>query len=133
MKASVKIMRSYNYCHFETCLSSDEDMTLEQVDQMRKEAARLTDKAVEQYKQAREFEDRRSGYSYHHRIQELEKEVAEFANVPENERTPEMKAKAKYLGDLRHWMNRQYDYEDDFEDDAPPRLDIEDEGDDIPL
>jgi hypothetical protein len=133
MKAAVKIMRSYNYCHFETCLSSDEDMTLEQVDEMRKEAARLTDKAVEQYKQAREFEDRRSGYNYRHRISELEKEVAEFANVPDNERTPEMKAKAKYLADLRHWMSREYDYEDDFEDTKPPLVVIDLKDDDVPL
>lgn len=49
MKASVKIMRSYDYNHFEVTLSSDEDMTLDEVNEMRKSAARLADQALLQY------------------------------------------------------------------------------------
>lgn len=54
-KASVKVMLSYDYCHFEICLSSDNDMTLDQVDNLRKDAQRLADKSVSQYKKAQEF------------------------------------------------------------------------------
>ena len=56
-KASVKVMRSYDYCHFEIVLGRDQtdkinayEITENDVDGMRKEAARLVDKAVEQYK-----------------------------------------------------------------------------------
>ena len=43
MKASVKILRSFDYCHFEVSLSYDDDMTLEQVNDLRKQAAVLVD------------------------------------------------------------------------------------------
>jgi hypothetical protein len=54
--ASVKVMRSHDYCHFEVALSATIDDGLErpvQVDELRKTAARLADKAVEQYKVAK--------------------------------------------------------------------------------
>lgn len=59
MKGSVKVMRLYDYCHFEVCLGSDEDMTLEQIDDMRKDAQWLADKAVEQYKTAKDVAKKR--------------------------------------------------------------------------
>ena len=44
MEASVKIMRSYDYNHFEICLSDDcED--LKAVNELRKSAQRLADEA----------------------------------------------------------------------------------------
>jgi hypothetical protein len=49
MQASVKVMRSYDYCHFEVCLSLDKEMTLGEINNMRKDAARLADEAVRQY------------------------------------------------------------------------------------
>ncbi|MHA3773636.1 hypothetical protein ACXR0O_19040 [Verrucomicrobiota bacterium sgz303538] len=54
--ASVRIMRSYQYCNFEVNLQSTEPVSLADVDAMRREAARLADKAVEDYKA-----DRHSG------------------------------------------------------------------------
>ena len=51
--ASVKVMRSHDYCHFEVCLSSSSANTLELVDELRKQAARLADKAVKQYQQSK--------------------------------------------------------------------------------
>jgi hypothetical protein len=47
---SVKVMRSHDYCHFEVVLTSSEANTPQLVDELRKTAARLADKAVEQYK-----------------------------------------------------------------------------------
>ena len=63
--ASVKVMRSYDFCHFEVSLSSvnDGEISSVEVDELRKEAARLADKAVEQYKIAKkltEFKDNNS-------------------------------------------------------------------------
>jgi len=58
-KASVKIMRSYDYCHFEICLGTDEDIPLVDVDKIRKDAQRLVDKAVDQYKIACEENNRK--------------------------------------------------------------------------
>lgn len=58
--AGVKVMRSYDYCHFEITLSGSLGGTPElerfkAIDEMRKEAARLADKAVEQYKVAKRW------------------------------------------------------------------------------
>ena len=45
-KGSVKIMLSYDYCHFEIALASDEEMELKEINEMRKDAQRLADEAV---------------------------------------------------------------------------------------
>jgi hypothetical protein len=50
MEASVKIMLSYDYSHFEIALSSDNCDSADAVDELRKVAQRLADKAVKQYK-----------------------------------------------------------------------------------
>ena len=55
MKGSVKIMLSYDYSHFEVCLGSDEDMSIKQVNELRKQAQRLADEAVRQYHMAKEM------------------------------------------------------------------------------
>ena len=53
--AGVKIMRSYDYCHFEISLgtTADDGLTPGDVRTVREEAARLVDEAVERYKEAR--------------------------------------------------------------------------------
>jgi len=59
MQASVKVMRSYDYCHFEVALSDEvgdeltTDLRLIRVDELRKQAAILVDEAVRQYKTAK--------------------------------------------------------------------------------
>jgi hypothetical protein len=128
MKASVKVMRSYDYCHFEVCLGNDDDMTLEQIDAMRKEAMRLADKAVEQYKVAKE--DRSSIDGVEYRIERLAFEANQIKAKPESEWTPEEKAKVKRYENAVHWLNKRarYDYEDDY--DMPEYdVDIEDNDD----
>lgn len=107
-------MRSYDYCHFEICLGTDEPVTLKNVDDMRKEAMRLVDKAVEQYKTAKEVRGYQEADQYYYK--RLEEQAAEITeNVPESERTPEHKAVLKELADHHHKMQRQYDYEDDWD------------------
>lgn len=110
--ASVKVMRSHDYCHFEVCLSSSSANAPELVDEMRKTAARLADKAVEQYKvakinvmaMARNKEER----SW------LEKEVAEILTKAEGDRTPNEMARVKALADWN--FERRFDYQDDWQD-----------------
>ena len=112
--ASVKIMRSHDYCHFEVNLGVDEPITIAQIDEIRKEANRLVDKAVLQYKVAREDEENRITYGFN--IEVLRQEVQAIKeNFPKVEWTPEQKAKVKVLEDREYRLSRQYDYEDDWD------------------
>ena len=109
-KGSVKIMLSYDYCHFEVALASDEDMTLEQIDSMRKDAQRLADKAVHQYKLSRD-NLRFSPYNGEYR-KELERKAKIIKeNFPKSEWTPEQKAAIKAFEDFEY-----YDYQDEWSD-----------------
>lgn len=112
--ASVKVMRSHDYCHFEIALGSTEQLDLAGVDAMRKEAARLADKAVEQYKIAKRNAQRRQS-------EENDREVENFRiktllSIPEEQRTPEQKAELKARNDALWEMSHPYDYEDDWQE-----------------
>ena len=116
--ASVKVMRSYDYCHFEVALSSSLDVApgsddwFLEVDNLRKNAARLADKAVDQYRAAKcARQDEESTL----RRLEWEAELAE--RTPESDRTTEQKAAIKALADVR-FTQRRYDYQDDWNDDV---------------
>lgn len=99
---AVKVMRSYDYCHFEVALSTTAEQTLQEIDDMRKEAARLADKAVQQYYNAKEHAQHRAN---------LEWEVKAIKeHCPESGWTPEQKAKVKALEDWEY-----YNYQDDWE------------------
>lgn len=114
-KGSVKIMLSYDYNHFEVCLSSDEEMSLEQIDNMRKDVQRLTNKAVKQYKIAKDALVRKGNYLGEK--SDLEKEIKIIKeNYPKSEWTEEQKAKIKRYDDLTFWESREYDYEDDWDE-----------------
>lgn len=112
-KGSVGVKLSHDYCNFEIRLLSDQDMTLEEIDAMRKEAQRLADKAVSQYQIAKRVEALRSDAEYERR--RLEQDVQRIREIPESEWTPTQKAKVKALAD-EEWSARfNYDYEDDYE------------------
>jgi hypothetical protein len=114
--ASVKVMRSYDYCHFEVALSTSGVASIEEVDNLRKTAARLADKAVEQYKVAKEnlemqeSHDRSASY--------IREEAIAIEAKPETERTPEEQATLKAYNDHVFHANRRYNYEDDWQDDC---------------
>jgi len=115
-------MRSHDYCHFEVCLSSSSATTPEAVDELRKTAARLADKAVEQYKVAKEnAELALNDKSKLERIRYRHRDVLE---KPEGERTPEEKALVKAIEDRAHFNRRRYNYEDDWQE---PDLDDDDD------
>jgi len=114
MDAKVRVMQSHDFSHFEITLS-ETDQTLEQVDELRKAAARLSDKGIRQYKTKMEHLNRIEKLSYDH--ERLRKQVAEFKDTkPKSYWTPEQKAMAKRLGTLDYWANREYDYEDDWDE-----------------
>lgn len=108
--ASVKVMRSHDYCHFEVCLSSNDADTPEKVDALRKEAARLADKAVDQYKTAKK------AYEVHAQFNEKWR-LREALSAAEGERTPQEKAVIKYHQDAAFAARFDYRYEDDFDPD----------------
>ena len=105
-------MLSYDYNHFEVALASDEEMTLEEIDEMRKNAQRLADKAVEQYKIAKVAALKRANIE--REKEKLEKEVSLIKQTkPESEWTAEEKAKVKALEDKKYWDRFAYNYEDE--------------------
>jgi hypothetical protein len=118
MKASVKIMLSYDYSHFEVALSKDEDLDIAGVNELRKTAQRLADEAVRQYKKAKVMADKRQWDSANRdSFLNLCKRIEE--TVPESERTPEDVAalKARDDGSFEAQFDHRYDYEDDLGDD----------------
>ena len=112
--ASVKVMRSHDYCHFEIVLGTAQDtnnpipLTNGMVDDLRKAAARLADKAVEQYKTAKSAKERRDALQQAWRLERALK-------TSESDRTPEEKAIIKYSQDAAFASRFNYDYEDDYD------------------
>lgn len=111
MNASVKIMLSYDYNHFEVSLSA-ENLDLNQVNELRKSAQRLADEAVRQYKVSKEKASRKEQLSYEK--DRLTYEVKRINEKPESEWTAEEKAKVKALSDEEYFNRFNYNYEDDF-------------------
>lgn len=116
--ASVKIMLSYDYSHFETSMSleNQDGVTKDEVDFARKECQRLCDKAVFQYKKAKEFAAKRTDGVY--QMQNFEAEVKRIQAKDEHDRT------LKEIGMLKEYTDQKwrekfsyyYDYEDEDED-----------------
>jgi hypothetical protein len=106
--ASVKVMRSHDYCHFEVCLSSSEATTPELVDALRKEAARLADKAVQQYRIAKASREREENIAEKWRLERA-------LSTPEGDRSATEKGIIKYHQDKAYAARLHYDYEDDYD------------------
>ena len=109
MNASVKVMNSYDYCHFEVVLSI-ENTEIADVDALRKEAQRLVDKAIKQYKVAKRIASHLPDSYSAGRIQAIKE------NFPKSEWTPEQAAAVKAYDDAM-FATSHYDYQDDWEDD----------------
>lgn len=114
--ASVKVMRSYDYCHFEVSLSSSVDCSsgsaewFQMVDNLRKNAARLVDKAVDQYMTAKRARENAAS-----NLAQLRSDAYIAQQTPESERTPQQSATIKAMRDAE-WRGSDYDYEDDYQD-----------------
>lgn len=111
--ASVKVMRSYDYCHFEVSLGTTEEINLVDVNKLRIEAAKLADHAVEQYKNKKAAESKVSSMAWEREdLRQKVKVIKE--NFPQSEWTPEQKAVVKKLDDLN--FAAQFEYDEDYDD-----------------
>ena len=115
--AHIKVMNSYDFGHFEITLGLSGEVTTEMVDNARKDAQRLVEKAIHQYKQAKKFHNDCEGVG--RRIDYIRHQIESFKDVPESEHTPEQKALFKELNDHLYFSSREYDYQDDWDDCDP--------------
>lgn len=113
--ASVKVMRSFDYCHFEADMSIENDngITSIEVDSIRKNCMRLVDKAVEQYKVAKSCAAKRQEGAYY--MKNFEEECKRIKSKLPDDRTIGEMAKLKQYED-ENWQ-AQFDYSYDYEDD----------------
>jgi len=107
MSASVKVMRSYDYCHFEVQLGIDEPASIDQVNELRKQAAMLVDEAVRQYRIAKAKEANRISQQYDR--DQASKRIARLKEKPEGELTAEEAATLRADADGSFWKG----FEDD--------------------
>lgn len=113
--ASVKVMLSYDYSHFEASMSLENDngLTTKEIDDARKQCQRLADKAVSQYKTAKAMAANRADGEY--KMQNFEAECKRILAKNEQDRT------IKEIGMLKQYENENwrdnfnfsYDYDDD--------------------
>jgi hypothetical protein len=117
-QATVRILISHDYCHFEISktIQGDDvsngfqnDLTQKDIDDARKDCQRLADKAVGQYKKAKAEASNKLAYSSE-RVN-LEREVREIKLKDEKEWSHLDKAKVKALEDYN--QDWRYDYTDD--------------------
>lgn len=111
--ATVKVMLSHNYNHFEAsiALENEDGVTIEDIDAARKDCNRLCDKAIKQYNQAKVVESKR--LSLKSEKYNLEREVAEIKTRDESTWSVVDKAKVKTLADHNWNLLWDYDYDDD--------------------
>lgn len=113
--ASVKVMLSYDYSHFEASMSLENDngLELKEIDEARKNCQRLADKAVAQYKTAKSMASKRSDGEF--KIANFESECKRIAAKDEQDRTVKEIAMLKQYQD-ENWK-AQFDYDYDYDDD----------------
>jgi len=113
--ASVKVMLSYDYCHFEASMQIENEngLTLNDIDEARKNCNRLANKAVSQYQKFKEMASKKSNSKYDK--SEFESQCKKIAMKEEQDRTVKEIAMLKQYND-EEWQ-KQFDYDYDFEDD----------------
>jgi hypothetical protein len=110
MSASVKIMLSFDYCHFEVSLSN-ETTTPAEANELRKTAQRLADEAVRQYQMAKSEASKRTQAQC--MLPGLKSEVEEIKKFHPDEWTPRQKGTVKALEDAEFAAAHKYQYDDD--------------------
>lgn len=113
--ASVKVMLSYDYSHFEAAMSIENEsgLSMKDIDEARKNCQRLADKAVYQYKIAKSMAASRSDGKY--KMALFEEECKRIEKKDEHDRTLKEIAMLKQYRD-ENWQS-QFEYEYDYEDD----------------
>lgn len=113
--ASVKVMLSYDYSHFEASMSLENDngLSVKDIDEARKSCQRLADKAVGQYKTAKQAAANRSDGQY--KMASFENECKRISAKDEHDRT------LKEIAMLKQYENEkwqeQFDYNYGYDDD----------------
>lgn len=113
--ASVKVMLSYDYSHFEACMSVENEsgLSLKDIDDARKNCQRLADKAVGQYKTAKNQAAKRTDGLY--QMRNFEEDCKKILAKEEHDRT------IREIGMLKQYQNEnwqsQFDYSYDYDDD----------------
>lgn len=118
--ASVKVMLSYDYCHFEASMSLENENGLSEVviDDARKKCQRLADKAVGQYKKAKQMASNRSDGEY--QMRNFQEQCERIKAKDEQDRTIKEIAMLKQYEDENWQANFMYEY--DYDDDDDYRL-----------
>ena len=116
--ASVKVMLSYDYSHFEASMSLENEagINLSDIDEARKNCQRLADKAVSQYKTAKEKAAFRVDGKY--KIDNFLTQIRKIEAKNEGDRTINEVAMLKQYKD-ENWQaqfSADYDYEDQEDD-----------------
>lgn len=113
--ASVKVMLSYDYSHFEASMSLENEggLSMTEIDTARKNCQRLADKAVGQYKSAKAHAAQRNDGIY--KMNNFEAECKKIKAKDEQDRT------VKEIGMLKQYENEkwqeQFDIDYDYDDD----------------
>ena len=120
--ASVKVMLSHDYCHFETSMSLENEsgVTLKDIDDARKNCNRLMDKAIAQYKIAKKMAQDRTDGKF--KIQNFTNACEKIKMKAEGERTINEMAMLKQYDD-ENWQDQfenDWDYDDGAEHDELP-------------
>lgn len=118
--ASVKVMLSYDYSHFEASmtLENDNGLSTQEIDTARKDCQRLADKAVGQYKTAKEMAAKRINGEY--QMRNFEDECKRIQSKDEQDRTVKEIAMLKQYED-ENWQ-AQFDYDYYYDDDEEYRF-----------
>lgn len=113
--ASVKVMLSYDYSHFECSMSleNDEGLSLNQIDEARKNCQRLASKAVGQYQTAKTMAAKRKDGEYN--MANFENECRKIYAKEPHDRTLKEIAMLKQYQDEEWRLQFQYGY--DYDDD----------------
>lgn len=118
--ASVKVMLSYDYSHFEASMSVENEsgLTMYDIDDARKKCQRLADKAVGQYKKAKQMASNRSDGEY--QMRNFQEQCERIKAKDEQDRTIKEIAMLKQYEDENWQANFMYEY--DYDDDEDYRL-----------
>ena len=113
--ASVKVMLSYDYSHFEASMSVENEsgLTMQEIDESRKKCQRLADKAVGQYKKAKQMASNRSDGEF--QMRNFQQQCERIKAKDEQDRTIKEIAMLKQYEDEK-WQAKfmqEYDYDDD--------------------
>lgn len=114
--ASVKVMNSYNYSHFETSmtLENDNGVTLKDINDARKNCQRLVDNAIQQYQTAKDFAAKRNDGKY--QMENFKSQCEKIKIKQQNDRTINEIAMLKQY-ETEDW-EKQFAYEYDYDDES---------------